>query len=95
MALELTDDQGRRRVVKGVDAASACGPEGGFYLTSTTVELCPSTCTTAENVESGALDVLAMCLPQACENPSIEICEDGIDNDCDGFADRRDIQCYN
>lgn len=80
------------RTLTRVDAASACGPEN-FYLTGTTIELCPEVCAEATASTSGELVVYAQCTARQCESPVTEVCDDGLDNDCDGFADRLDIQC--
>jgi hypothetical protein len=93
MALEFTAEEGESTaVITRVDGESSCG-EDNFFLTDTTIELCPGLCERATNSETGELVVFAACDVRTCDNPRTEICDDGVDNDCDGFADRRDLQC--
>ena len=93
MALEFSGASGEApRLVTRVSDASSCGTDN-FYVTETTVELCPQLCEQASSSTSGELVVYAECDVRLCDNPATEQCDDGIDNDCDGFVDRQDVQC--
>ena len=46
--------------------------------------------------ETGDLDVYAGCINGNTCEPTSQFetnCDDGVDNDCDGFIDRRDVEC--
>ncbi len=92
-ALQLTDDAGVRRLIRRVDAVGDCGADN-YYVTASSVELCPSLCALVEGLNAGTMTVYSECALQTCETPGVERCDDGIDNDCDGFTDRGDIECF-
>lgn len=92
-ALQLTDDQGVRRTIRRVEGPANCGADN-FYATETSIELCPALCAVVEGMERGTLSVFTDCGLRTCENPQPEQCGDGIDNDCDGFTDRSDLECF-
>lgn len=93
MVLQFTPEEGAStRVVTRVENEAACGSDN-FYLSESTVELCPDVCQRATASQTGELVVLAECDVRTCDDPTTEICDDGLDNDCDGFTDRQDVQC--
>jgi len=77
-------------------AANLCG-DRGFYVEGTTIKLCPLLCDEVAVSTEGVLNVLAACgVPtEVCEPSSTfeRDCTDGIDDDCDGFIDRLDLEC--
>lgn len=91
-ALELSTN-GTIRTITRVNDVSACNATG-FYITEYAIELCPTLCTQVEGLETGTLRAVASCNVQTCSDPVPEICDDGIDNDCNGFTDRRDLNCF-
>mgnify|MGYP006194361745 FL=1 len=76
-----------------VDIA-ACNARG-FYVEASTIKLCPALCTEVAASTEGELSILAACRSgEECVPMSFETnCNDGVDNDCDGFVDRQDIEC--
>jgi hypothetical protein len=91
-ALELTAG-GTTRTITRVNAMGDC-VSNGFYITDYSLELCPTLCAQVEGLDSGTLRAVASCSVQTCDSPQPEICDDGIDNDCNGFTDRRDLNCF-
>lgn len=102
MVLEWTPTpMGTTEQVPGVDAA-ACATRG-FYVQQNQIVLCPDFCTEVAASTEGKLSILAGCKMPMGENndpgecvpagPFETDCGDGIDNDCDGFIDRLDIEC--
>ncbi|MEZ4460263.1 MAG: hypothetical protein R3E66_11160 [bacterium] len=92
-ALQLRDDSGIQRTITRVPDAGGCAPDA-FFVTSESIELCPQLCRTVEGLEKGSLTVFSDCATQTCDNPQPERCDDGIDNDCDGYVDRADFKCF-
>lgn len=84
----------RAEQVTKVDPAG-CGARN-FTVSGNTVTLCPTLCAEVEASTEGALTIVAgcqmgeECVPVAAFETD---CMDGIDNDCDGFLDRLDIEC--
>ncbi|MEZ4460970.1 MAG: hypothetical protein R3E66_14840 [bacterium] len=73
-----------------------CGNRN-FYVDGPVIRLCPLLCDEVSASTEGTLNVLA-----ACGVPTTECvptsgfesnCTDGIDDDCDGFIDRLDLEC--
>lgn len=91
-ALEL-EAGGTKRTIRQVAGVHACGSDT-FYFTEYSIELCPTLCAEVEGLKTGTLSALASCDVQTCDNPQPEICDDEIDNDCNGFIDRQDISCF-
>lgn len=79
--------------ISRVDSASSC-TEHAFYLSDFGMELCPQTCSLIKAAQSGELRALAECDVQTCDSPTPEVCNDGIDNDCNGFTDTQDLNCF-
>ena len=69
-----------------------CGPDG-FFLTERSIELCPSLCREVGASSTGQLSIYGRCEEVGCDQPTVEVCDDQIDNDCDGFVDGLDVQC--
>lgn len=89
-------DGERTRTVRKTTQA-ACRGDDEFYLTGRTITLCPELCDEVEASESGEVMVVVGCIqpPVDCEPTGDfeRICDDGVDNDCDGFVDRQDVEC--
>lgn len=81
------------RAIPRRDAASCTGD--GFTLAGNVIKLCDDLCAEAEASEDGELLVLVGCGGEDCvpSGPFETECSDGIDNDCDGFIDRQDVEC--
>ena len=62
----FVDGGGSRQPLGKVSGAGACGPNGGFYFDSDTqptkIFLCPTTCTTAQNVAGAKVEIELGCL---------------------------------
>lgn len=96
IAVEYQEGGGDRQPVGRAQSAADC--QGAqFYVTGGTIELCPDLCAQVEASVSGQLWILAACdeMQETCEPTSgVESnCDDGVDNDCDGFIDRADVEC--
>lgn len=76
-------------------AEAACA-DNTFYLDGSTIVLCPTFCDEVDASTEGKLSILAGCQSgeQCVPTADVElICDDGIDNDCDGAIDREEIEC--
>ncbi len=75
----------------------ACAAGAAFYVRNDdTVVLCPTFCDEVSNSTEGRLSILAGCRSgeECVPTSAVEsICDDGIDNDCDGAIDREEIEC--
>ena len=95
MALQWTPTPADPTVlVKKVDPA-ACGVLD-FYVEGNRIILCPDLCAEVAASTEGELEVFAACVTgeECIPSAPYEIdCNDGIDNDCDGFVDRMDTDC--
>ena len=94
LALQWTPDPGAAAInVPRRDPNQCTGT--GFTVVGNTIRLCDDLCAEAEASETGQLQVLVGCGGEACEptGPFEMVCDDGIDNDCDGFVDRQDVEC--
>lgn len=72
-----------------------CG-DSNFYVENDTIKLCPLLCQEVSATETGDLYVYAGCQEggECVPTSGIEVdCDDQIDNDCDGFVDRADVDC--
>lgn len=81
---------------RAVPKRTATNCEGdGFTVVGNTIKLCAALCAEAEASESGELLVVVGCGGEPCvpSGPFETQCSDGIDDDCDGFIDRRDVEC--
>ena len=76
--------------IRPVATVAACGQQRAFYVAEETVTLCPTFCEEARASTEARLGVLMGCTD--CVDPSREICDDGKDNDCDGFIDFVDFE---
>lgn len=76
---------------------SASCTDSNFYVSNNAARLCPSLCMEVENSTEGHLEILAGCKAPTEECvPTSDFetdCADNIDNDCDGFVDRQDLEC--
>ena len=51
-------------------------------------------CAEVEALQNGELVFVGGCRPANCEEPiTQEFCDDGLDNDCNGFIDGEDPAC--
>jgi hypothetical protein len=85
-------EMARQIVVSDVDQ---CGPEN-FYLDGDVIRLCPLFCDEVSASTEGTLSILAACQDEdeCVPTGSYElVCDDAIDDDCDGFVDNADIEC--
>lgn len=73
-----------------------CG-DRNFYIEGDTIRLCPLLCDEVIVSTEGVLNVLAACgVPTEECVPTSDYereCADGLDDDCDGFIDRSDLEC--
>lgn len=91
VALELRVG-GQTRRLERAETLATCATDR-FYVINGRVELCPSVCDEVTGLTEGSLTFVSGCMPETCENPEPEVCDDGIDNDCNGFADDEDPAC--
>jgi hypothetical protein len=84
------------RTFRKTDQAD-CGSADEFYLTGSIITLCPQLCDEVGRSNSGEILVAVACEipPRQC-TPTSDLeqsCDDHVDNDCDGFVDRQDVEC--
>lgn len=82
------------RLVTAVSTAAACAGADHFYVDGGRVLLCEPLCGEVTADTNGSLALLAGCRGP-CTPTGQEICNDGVDNDCDGFIDYDDSECIN
>lgn len=77
-------------------SVNQCG-DRNFYVDGDKIKLCPLLCDEVAVSTEGVLNVLAACgTPTEMCVPTSDFereCEDGLDDDCDGFIDRSDLEC--
>ena len=90
------------QTISPVAEAAACAGGDGFFFGPKGVTLCPKTCTAALASENGTLNFVAACRQDTTPDPVCvptsrdeSICDDKIDNNCDGFTDTEDPSCLN
>ena len=83
------------RLLNRVTNEAACGPDSFYIRDNGQVVLCPLLCEEVEGLAEGRLTFASDCLEEGetCVYDGPEICDDGIDNDCNGFADSLDGAC--
>ena len=94
-AIEYVDDAGARQVVSRAEDCAA-DPAGFTIDDRSNVTLCPTLCEQASTSEMGTLTFVAACADPGdgpCVPEGMEYCDDGIDNDCNGFIDAEDPAC--
>jgi hypothetical protein len=97
LIVQFAPDEGEPTRTFRRTSKEECADDDEFYLTGSTITLCPQVCEDVKAAENGELLVVAACSvpPETC-TPTDDLernCEDGIDNDCDGFVDRQDVEC--
>lgn len=95
VALQYVDPPGSLPKLITAAPESACG-DSNFYIENNTIKLCPLLCQTVTDTETGDLFVYAGCTEGGPCEPTDAFeasCNDGVDNDCDGFIDRSDVEC--
>ena len=88
----LPGSGGELRQITRVDSYSQCSGDH-FRVLAGHIELCPGVCHELENDDEGELWVHAKCRPP-CTPTGPEVCEDRVDNDCDGLIDGYDEDCW-
>ncbi len=95
IALQYVDPPGSLpRLITSANV-NMCG-DSNFYVEDGVIKLCPLLCQEVTATETGDLYVYVGCDDgEACVPTGAfeSVCNDGIDNDCDGFIDRRDVEC--
>lgn len=90
-------DQGQVTTISKVSGKDACVPATpGFFVDDRdNVELCPDICSQVSASEMGTLTFVSACKEEIeeCVPTSFEVCDDNIDNDCNGFVDDEDPAC--
>jgi hypothetical protein len=82
----------RQILVSNVDQ---CGSDN-FYLDGNVIRLCPLLCDEVSASTEGTLSILGACQTEdeCVPTASYElVCDDALDDDCDGFIDNEDIEC--
>jgi hypothetical protein len=62
LVFELTDSAGTKQRFEQVASAAACKPDA-FYVTASTIELCPDACAKVQATQSGTATILSGCDP--------------------------------
>jgi len=90
--IEFRDSGAPIQRLPRVPNTAACNGDG-FAITQGRVQLCEQTCARVTPSTEGTLSFLSGCRQETCEGSDREVCDDGIDNDCNGFIDARDPGC--